>query len=110
MRNRKRQVASTLVLLVFVYFSSGIYTLDNGQHAIILRFGSPVKEINSPGIHYRLPFPLESIQRAHIANVQTIAVNNSILGRQECFSGDENLVTVSMMVSFNIKSLTNYLF
>lgn len=110
MRSKRYPAALALAILTFIYLLSGVYTLESGQHTVVLRFGRPVKVIKSPGIHYHLPFPIESIRRAHVAAVQTVAINADNLGRQECFTGDENLVTVEAMISFDIKNLTGYLF
>ncbi len=111
MKNKKRYLVICLpVLLILTYLASGFFTLQSGQHAVILRFGKVVEMVVRPGIHYHFPAPFESIKRAHVSNVQTVSIANDQIKNQERFTGDENLVIVHATISFDIKDLNKYLF
>ena len=109
MRNKTGVTILVLALLLIFYLFSGLYALDSGEHAVVLRFGKPVRSVNNPGIHIRLPFPFERVKKAHVSKVQTIMLNADSL-QQECFTGDENLVFVQAMISFDVKDSFQYLF
>lgn len=99
-----------LALLSIIYFLSGFYSLRNGQNAIILRFGNRSKMVTTPGVHYHLPAPFEKSIRIHISNVQTVSLQERGRQVQERFTGDENLIMVQAMISYDIKNMTHYLF
>ncbi len=110
MRNKKGITILVSALLVAFYLLSGLYALDSGEHAVVLRFGKPVRSVNNPGIHIRLPLPFEKVKKAHVSKVQTVMINSDSLKQQECFTGDENLVFVQAMISFDVKDTFQYLF
>lgn len=55
------KIASAIVL-VLLYLSSGIFTVQPGAVGIKLRFGQITAAALSPGFHYRWPWPVESHQ------------------------------------------------
>ncbi|MBW2000475.1 MAG: cation diffusion facilitator family transporter [Deltaproteobacteria bacterium] len=48
--------------LVGIYFASGIYYVKWDQVAIEKRFGKPIDIAVPPGLHYRLPWPVASVE------------------------------------------------
>jgi len=99
-----------VLLCVAIYFLSGFYTLQSGQHALILKFGKVTDRVTQSGVHYHLPTPFESALKTHVANVQTLPIQNAEYGNQERFTGDENLIVVKAAVSYDVKNLGLYLF
>ncbi len=111
MRNRLSSVVRILILLVVVgYLFSGVYSLQSGQHAVILRFGKVTESVVDSGIHYHLPYPIERSIKTHVANVQTISILENENENKERFTGDENLIVVKAIVSYDVKDLGSYLF
>lgn len=109
MRNKTGVTILIPALMLVFYLLSGLFALDSGEHAVILRFGKPARIVNKPGIHIRMPFPFEKIVKAHVSKVQTVMINSDSL-QKECFTGDENLVFVQALISFDIKDIFQYLF
>ncbi len=97
-------------LVVIGYLFSGVYSLQSGQHALILRFGKVTQRVTDSGIHYHLPYPIEKSIKTHVANVQTISILEKENENNERFTGDENLIVVKAMVSYDVKDLGSYLF
>lgn len=64
-----------MVGLVIVFLCSGMFTVDSGQQAIILRFGKPVGEGQSallgPGFHWAFPRPIDEVKKVSIGQIQT---------------------------------------
>jgi len=101
---------SLLLLLVVMYAGSGIFSLQSGQRALILRFGQVVKEVSDSGIHYRLPAPIERTIKIHIGRVQTVFIQERKNDNFERFTGDENLIIIHALISYDIKNLTQFAF
>ena len=51
-------IGIAVVILIVIY--SGLYTLEEGQQAIVVQFGRPVGEpVTEAGLHIKLPFVQE---------------------------------------------------
>jgi membrane protease subunit HflK len=65
-----------MVILVIVFFASGIIAIGPQELGIKLRFGKPVgvgdKALLSPGLHWAFPYPIDEVIRVPIGRVQTI--------------------------------------
>ncbi|MEA3494352.1 MAG: FtsH protease activity modulator HflK [Candidatus Margulisiibacteriota bacterium] len=100
-----------------IYFASGLYSLQNGQSALILRFGEFVNEERESGIHYHLPFPIEKLVKVHVNQVQKIAIQerrsgepDEFMGFDENITGDENLTLICTIINYDVKKFADYLF
>ncbi len=55
-----RLLLGVLALAALVVLSSGLFTVDQGEQAVVLQFGRPVGEpITEPGLHWKQPFVQE---------------------------------------------------
>ncbi len=54
----KNKALFTLIIIFIIFFGikGTFYTVDQTENAIVLQLGKPVKEIESPGLHFKLPF------------------------------------------------------
>ena len=91
--------------LALAYVLSGLYVVDADEAAVVRRFGRRVAVGVPPGLHYRLPWPIETVTRIKVTAVQ--ALSPSPL---ELLTGDENLVTLSPTVQYVVKDVAAYLF
>ena len=113
MDNRKatrKRIFLGMVILVMIYFLTGVYSLQSGQHALILRFGGIVAEVKDSGINYHLPYPIETAYKVQVSKVQKVSIRQEKSGMFEEFTGDENLLLVDAAISYDVKDLTQYLF
>jgi HflK protein len=58
---RRRNRWALVALFVAAYLATGIYQIGPGDAGFRLRLGKLVAADISPGLHYRLPFPLEKV-------------------------------------------------
>jgi membrane protease subunit HflC len=49
------------LLLVFAFACA--FLVNEAEHVIVLRFGKPLRTVEQPGLHFRLPVPLERLVR-----------------------------------------------
>ncbi|WP_283193259.1 FtsH protease activity modulator HflK [Rhizobium sp. AN80A] len=82
------------VLLVMIYMLSGFYVILPGEKAVVRRFGQVVEQ-NDPGLHYRLPAPLERVDIVAVDQVRRM-----VMPQMQMLSGDENLVSVRASLHF----------
>lgn len=67
-RFRKWGPIVIIILILIILASSSLYTLNNGEEAVITRFGKHITTERTPGLKIKIPF----IDTAHIVNVQNV--------------------------------------
>lgn len=95
-------VIAVAVVLVAVWFFSGIYIVDEGERGVVLRFGE-YSGTTLPGPHWYPPI-IESVQTVNVTGVRAAD------GSAQVLTGDENIVHVTFTVQYNIKDASAYLF
>jgi membrane protease subunit HflK len=71
-----------MVVLVILFFSSGVFTIGPDERAMVLRFGrirgeTSDKKILGPGLHWAVPYPIEEIIKFPGKNtVQRMAIDD----------------------------------
>jgi membrane protease subunit HflK len=104
------------VAVLLIYLASGVYTVNEGEQAVITRLGA-YQETKGAGLRYHWPYPFEE------AFVRNVAVNNHLssderrsdIQREQndyyMLTGDENLLEVSKyIIHWRIKDLRKFLF
>jgi len=97
-------LAALASIALCVWVASGIYVLEPAQAGVVTRFGAHTKT-TGPGLHWRLPWPIEHVERVDVEQVRTAKMNQQLTLTQ-----DENLVKITLSVQYNIKSAEDYLF
>ena len=121
LRFNPRTVYLVLGILGVLWILSGVYTVEPDEKAVVLRFGK-LQEVVEPGLHYHLPSPIEmaiirSVTRIYREEIgfQTIDPGPPARYRQRpkealMLTGDENIVSVEMVVQYKVSSVTDALF
>ncbi len=54
-----------IVLMFFVLLTSYLCTVivEQGSTSVIMKFGKPVRVLNEPGLYFKLPYPLNSVEK-----------------------------------------------
>ncbi len=103
------------ILVLVVWLASGFYIVDASQRGVVLQFGR-YKETTDPGLHLRLPYPIQSHEIVNLSGVRTVEVGyrggekNKVLKEPLKLTDDENIVMVQFAVQYLIKDPLNYLF
>jgi len=63
-----------LGMILTVYFLSGTYTVKPGEEAVARIFGREVRGQITEGLHYRLPWPFETIEKVNVMEIRRVDV------------------------------------
>jgi len=105
------------LLIIVLYLATGIYIVQPDEQGVIRRFGKFAR-MDSPGLHYHLPYPFESAITPSVTQVKRIeigfrTVRNGYVDVPEealMLTGDENIVSAESIVQYRIKNAADYLF
>ena len=53
---KKPLIALVVLILIVIGVSSTLFTVQEGQQAIVLRLGKPLGGVRGPGLHWKVPF------------------------------------------------------
>ncbi len=56
-------IAGILISLLLLSLNLIVYTVDTTEYAVVTQFGNPVKILLDPGLQFKLPDPIQSVQR-----------------------------------------------
>jgi membrane protease subunit HflK len=57
-------------VILAVYLLSGVYTVKPGEVAVSTIFGKEVRQAITAGLHYRLPWPFEAIEKVNVSEIR----------------------------------------
>lgn len=108
-----------IVVVVFAWAVSGIYTIEEGKRGVVLQFGA-YKETTLPGPHWYPRF-IQSVEEVDISSIRdaTIGYRSSGSNRKAVtpvereslmLTQDENIVDIQMAVQYKVKNASDYLF
>ncbi len=98
-----KKSAGFLAAIIFaVYFLSGIYIVNDGERGVVLQFGS-FKEITMPGPHW-VPRFVQSVEIVDVSNIRSVQQKAVML------TEDENIVSISFAIQYDIKDASDYIF
>ena len=55
-----KKLVFALIILGSIIFFSTVFIVDMTEQVVILQFGKPVKTIKEPGLHFKLPIPIQN--------------------------------------------------
>lgn len=104
---------------LLVYVLTGIYLVNPGEQAVIRRFGSVLDKPIAEGIHYRLPWPIDKVEKVNVAEVRRADVGVSLPEHIhkdnppqniQLLTGDENIISTEAIVHYKIIDAPKYLY
>ena len=108
-------VAVVLVLLAGI--GSCFYTVNDKQQAVVTTFGR-VTDVVDAGVHFKLPFGIQHVQKVDVNVYQKIELGYSSDGNyysvneseSTMITGDYNIVNVDFFVEYKISDPVQYLY
>ena len=120
-----RQIAiGMIILLVAVAAFTSFYTVQPEERAVVKRFGA-VHGITDPGLHFKLPFGIDSVQKVATERVlkqefgfrseessgdRTRYSDQDFLDESLMLTGDLNIIQVDWVVQYRISDPIRYLY
>ena len=113
-RSARRWLGLALLMLVVAYGAAGFYVVDTDEQAVVRRFGAIAARVG-PGMHYRLPWPVDQVDIVKTTSVMKtgvgfrLAAGEQVVG-MELLTGDTNILNVALVLQYVIRSPADFLF
>lgn len=110
-------VAAAALFLVIAVLTC-FYTVDDKQQAVVTTFGK-VTDITDAGLHFKLPFGIQKVQKVDVNVYQKIELGYSTesdgnyavkTNESTMITGDYNIVNVDFFVEYKISNPERYLY
>lgn len=118
-----RTVVLALAAAAALWLASGLYIVEPGVHGVVQRFGAWHRTEDSEGLHYRLPWPVDSVAKVNVSQMRRMEIGfTELYGRGGAgqkqdipeeslmLTADANIVSLDLVVLWNVKSADDYLF
>ena len=92
-----------LIFLLVAWAFTGLYRVDQAERGVVQRFGA-YTETTFPGLHWHIPFPIESVDIVNTGIVTDYGFSTEIL------TADEQYVFVQMVVQYLREDPVKYSF
>ena len=114
-RAGKTLLAVVLAMIVMTMAGTCFYTVDDKQQAVVTTFGQ-VTDITDAGVHFKLPFGIQHVQKVDVNVYQKIELgyssdgSNYNVNESAMITGDYNIVNVDFFVEYKISDPVQYLY
>jgi membrane protease subunit HflK len=118
-------IITVLLVLTVMWLSTGFYTVQPDEEAVVLRFGKYSRTAPS-GLNYRLPYPIEKVMKVSVTRVNKEEIGfqssgkritnrqelleNTISEESQMLTTDENIVDINFEVQWVIVDAKKFLF
>ncbi len=110
-------------IFILIWALSGFYRIGTDEQGVVTRFGK-YSRTSEPGLHYHVPFPVESVMQPKVTKVNRIEVGfrtsqtqfkqdtaiRQITEEALMLTGDENIVDLNFTIFWIINDAKDYLF
>ena len=107
-----------LLASMAAYLGSGFYVVGTDERGVVRRFGAVAEHVG-PGMHYRLPWPIDRIDVLKTTSVMKTGVgfvlpdiaagSQSVTGMDQ-LTGDTNILSIALVLQYVIGNPADFLF
>ncbi len=109
--NNPRQVIGVLFAgLIIAALANTFYRVDIGNMGILQRFGHLIEAENRPGLHIRIPYGVDTVTILPTERNQRLPIFEQGQTNIEVITGDANITLIDIIVQYQIRSPSLYLF
>jgi membrane protease subunit HflK len=112
----RRWLGLATLLLLAAWLGAGFYVVDTDEQAVVRRFGAIAERVG-PGMHYRLPWPVDRVDVVKTTSVMKTGVGfrlpegeRTMAVGMELLTGDTNILSVALVLQYVIRSPAEFLF
>ncbi|MDX1454938.1 MAG: FtsH protease activity modulator HflK [Gammaproteobacteria bacterium] len=87
-----------------IWLASGFYQVRDYERGVVLQFGDAKENVAMPGLHWHIPWPIESVEKVNVSEIAEYQYKTEMLTR------DENIVTVAVSVQYRRADPISFLF
>ncbi|HHW37683.1 MAG TPA: FtsH protease activity modulator HflK [Bacillales bacterium] len=107
-----------LILILGVVGFTSWYTVDESEQAVILTFGKVDEGISQPGLHFKMPWPIQDVRKLSKETFslqfgykkENGAVIDELPQDTKMITGDENIVLADLVVQWKITDPGKFLY
>ncbi len=111
-------IAIAIGVALLLWLGTGFYRVNPGEQGLVLRFGAWVNQDNlaEPGLHWHMPYPIETAEIVDVARVRQIDIGISNTGRSrtdqklQMLTQDQNILDIGFTVQWRIGNAGFYQF
>ena len=114
--SKKTWIIGAVLLVLALLIGTCFYTVDDKQQAVVTTFGK-VSGITDAGVHFKLPFGIQQVQKVDVNVYQKIELGYSTdtgyvakTNESTMITGDYNIVNVDFFVEYKISDPVQYLY
>jgi len=116
MRARACWLGLAVLAVLGAYLATGVYVVDTDEEAVVRRFGAVAAEVG-PGMHYRLPWPIDRVDVLKTTSVMKSEIGfllreegQDATNGMEVLTGDTNILSIALALQYVIQDPTDFLF
>ena len=113
---RMRWLGLAALALLGGYLATGFYVVDTDEAAVVRRFGAVVGQVG-PGMHYRLPWPIDRVDVLKTTAVMKTGVGFALRADSpdgaegmELLTGDTNILSIALALQYVVRDPADFLF
>jgi membrane protease subunit HflK len=116
----KRLARLIVLVAVAMYLLSGIYVVQPDEQGVVKRLGRIVAANVRPGIHYRIPWPVDEVARPQVTAVKRMSIGYKIVDQirglnpasneTQFVTGDENIIEVQLLIQYVVSDPARFLY
>lgn len=116
----RRLARLILLAIVAMYLLSGLYVVQPDERGVVTRFGRVVADDIQPGIHYRLPWPIDSVARPQVTAIKRMSVGYRIVDQLrgltptpreiQFVTGDTNIIEAQLLIQYIVSDAGAFLY
>lgn len=120
---KKRIITGLVIVLILIFFATGLYTVNPEEVGVIQRFGKYITTTN-PGLHFKIPFGVDVLTKVKVTHVfkeefgfRTIQPgiksrysSRDYTSESLMLTGDLNIADLEWIIQYRVSDPVKYLF
>lgn len=96
-------------LLAAGWAASGVYIVNQGEQAVVTRFGAFVR-VTEPGLHVHFPAPIEDVHIESTTQQRQTEIGNVDKNESLMLTGDKSIIDINFVVIWQVSSVRDFVF
>jgi membrane protease subunit HflK len=116
----RRAFRIIVLAVIALYAASGVYVVQPDERGVVRRFGRVVADGIQPGIHYRIPWPIDRVSTPQVTSIKRMSVGYKIVDQirgvqpqpreSQFLTGDSNIIEIQLLIQYVVKDASDFLF